>query len=728
MVGGTKRARCLVGLVVVLTCTSTLPFLPGLSTQFIFDDKPAVLDNKGLLSDSPLTLFGLDFWGENITSGTSHKSYRPLTSLSLWLQAGDSIGPYDAAAMKLVNLCLNTANALLAYTLVYRLCRAYHTKQQLNTSNLACSHWLYSLSVTILFSIHPLHTEPVLTIVGRSDLLYSVLFLLCGIMTPLDASTACWFSFRWWLTGRGMLICLLTTMSMLCKEQGFSFFALLGIWQLLNLVRTGRRCLSWTCIGAIAMLCIIASLIAYGRLAINNFESPNFQAGDNPAAFYPHRATQISTFLYLYAFNAWLLICPAWLCFDWAMGCIPLVHLQSFPLDDWRYASILLFLLCVIGLVARAIKDVMAQKHNVLLAVALSMTVVPFLMCMNIVVRVGFVLAERNLYLPVLGYSLIYHQGMFRLAHHLLTQDWAKAWCRQFVFAMHVGCLTLLVARTALRSADWSSETQLYVAGTSVCPTNAKVYYNAAKKFAQSADRDMAKLCYKEAVRQESEFTQALNNLGNLLREDGNFQDAHFFLGRAVRVNPKFAAAHMNFAIVLQHMGKYEEAEHHYVQALNLRQPYPDCTFNLGNLYLKMKNYSGAEVYFRRGVEMQHQLSFVNLIILLNELDKLQEARQLAEHGLELFPGNPDFSFHLANTQAKLGRYRAAEQAYLTAIQLAPKSLYFVNLGVMYHRWGDLVKAKQAYETVLLKQPNNTKALQYLKAVNSKLESHPATT
>jgi len=27
------------------------------------------------------------------------------------------------------------------------------------------------------------------------------------------------------------------------------------------------------------------------------------------------------------------MICPIWLCFDWSMGCIPLIQLKSFPKD-----------------------------------------------------------------------------------------------------------------------------------------------------------------------------------------------------------------------------------------------------------------------------------------------------------------------------------------------------------------------------------------------------------
>lgn len=36
-------------------------------------------------------------------------------------------------------------------------------------------------------------------------------------------------------------------------------------------------------------------------------------------------SSKVINYNYLYAINAWLLIVPQWLCFDWSMGCMPLI-------------------------------------------------------------------------------------------------------------------------------------------------------------------------------------------------------------------------------------------------------------------------------------------------------------------------------------------------------------------------------------------------------------------
>ena len=51
--------------------------------DFVFDDSEAILGNKDLLPETPISnLFANDFWGKKLTSKTSHKSYRPLTVLT----------------------------------------------------------------------------------------------------------------------------------------------------------------------------------------------------------------------------------------------------------------------------------------------------------------------------------------------------------------------------------------------------------------------------------------------------------------------------------------------------------------------------------------------------------------------------------------------------------------------------------------------------------------------
>jgi len=74
-------------LLFTLGVTSVLPTLWG---TFIFDDEEAIINNEDVIGKSLRTgtpnsgtgLFWNDFWGSRITHPNSHKSYRPLTTLT----------------------------------------------------------------------------------------------------------------------------------------------------------------------------------------------------------------------------------------------------------------------------------------------------------------------------------------------------------------------------------------------------------------------------------------------------------------------------------------------------------------------------------------------------------------------------------------------------------------------------------------------------------------------
>ena len=131
--------------------------------------------------------------------------------------------------------------------------------------------------------------------------------------------------------------------------------------------------------------------------------------------------------------------------------------------------------------------------------------------------------------------------------------------------------LIIFVLRSAARSSNWRDETSLFISGLLVCPTNAKVWYNIAKKKLDMEEAEVALTCYREAVRLAPAYEQALNNLGNLEKAQGRNEQAIKLLRRATKVefsfsidedeisfqvNPKFSAAHMNLGIVLQAAGQ----------------------------------------------------------------------------------------------------------------------------------------------------------------------------
>ena len=240
--------------------------------------------------------------------------------------------------------------------------------------------------------------------------------------------------------------------------------------------------------------------------------------------------------------------------------------------------------------------------------------------------------------------SLIISKGFLKLNNFLKSKH-----KKLLSYSLMGLVLVSFSAKSYIRGLQWRNEMDLFQSGLRICPNNAKVHYNIAKKHADDNKTQDAVILYKESIRLEPDYEHALNNLGNLLKTRKQFEEAERLLEKATLINPKFSAAFMNLGIVEQAQGKYENAEKSYLRALRLRPMYPDCEFNLGNLYLKTRKFEEAEKRFRTGAKHGHQLSFVNLLVFLDEQSRLGEAQSLAVEAINKFPSNPEFLFQYAN-------------------------------------------------------------------------------
>ncbi|XP_071198065.1 protein O-mannosyl-transferase TMTC4 isoform X2 [Salvelinus alpinus] len=694
---------------IAVALVALLCFINSYDGDFVFDDSEAIVNNKDLIPSTPLNnIWRNDFWGSKLSSNNSHKSYRPLTVLTFrlnYLMAGG----LHPVGFHVLNIGLHSLISALMIDMFSVLIGGLAYDGNGNRLNHAPKA---SLLAGLLFAAHPVHTESVAGIVGRAD-------LLCALFFQLSFLTYCKafrggreseekFSIHW--IAVSLLLC---AAAMLCKEQGITVLGVNAAFDVLLIcnvnvyelsqrlflrrkaddvserVRTGLLI-------RLALLAMGGASLLYARWRIMGTGPPTFTEVDNPASFAENVFLRIVNYNYYYSLNAWVLLCPWWLCFDWSMGCVPLIK-SAF---DWRTAWLLLLWCFLIGLISQALCSQDSQRRRTL-TLGLVLLVVPFLPACNIFFRVGFVIAERVLYLSSAGYCLLL---AYALGHCCGRWSRHKGLLRASLLAL----LCVYVARCALRSHQWRSEQSLFTSALSVCPLNAKVHYNVGKNLADRGNTSAAIRYYREAVRLHPTYVHAMNNLGNILKERNELVEAEELLAKAVLIQPDFAAAWMNLGIVQNSLKKYKEAEQSYWNAIQFRKKYPDCYYNLGRLYADLNRHLDALNAWRNATVLKpdHSLAWNNMVILLDNTGNLAQAEAIGREALKLLPNDHTIMFSLANVLGKLQKYKESEGFFLQALRINPNAAScHGNLAVLYHRWGKLELAKKHYELSLKLDP-----------------------
>jgi len=228
----------------------------------------------------------------------------------------------------------------------------------------------------------------------------------------------------------------------------------------------------------------LSSLCKYGLVTIGliylrirlNGSSPLFSRQDNPASFHESTLTRMMTYSYLWVFNLQSLACPSVLSYDWQLGSVPLL---TSGLDPRLLLTILA------SLASLALLRTVATSHSRPVLFSLLFMILPFVPASNILQTVGFVAAERTLYIPSIGWSVLVAVGWGRILARVKARvPNSSLWTRVsrvspcLLYLATLGLLGVTAARLVLRNNVWSSRAALFRSGLASTPNNAKVWYN----------------------------------------------------------------------------------------------------------------------------------------------------------------------------------------------------------------------------------------------------------
>ena len=127
--------------------------------------------------------------------------------------------------------------------------------------------------------------------------------------------------------------------------------------------------------------------------------------------------------------------------------------------------------------------------------------------------------------MPILGYAIFLAYNFNNLKKlKILSKRISSSQLFYFVIIM-------FIMKSIHRGFEWKTETDLFESGLKVCPNNGKIHYNLAKV---STDIYKAEWHYKKAIELWPSYEHALNNLGNLLKNKGQYKEAENYLLKVI--------------------------------------------------------------------------------------------------------------------------------------------------------------------------------------------------
>ncbi|XP_017767612.1 PREDICTED: transmembrane and TPR repeat-containing protein CG4341-like [Eufriesea mexicana] len=680
-------------LAVACALVATALYCNTLQAGFVYDDRRAILTNPDVLSSTPWSrLLENDFWGTPLNDRGSHGSYRPLCVATFRLN--HLLGGLDPWGYHLVNVALHAACTVL----VVRVAR----KVLPGRNNLG--HAIAGF----LFAAHPIHSEAVAGVVGRADLLACLLTLSAflaysvhcertrssfPLILALASSTLATLAKE---TGISSLaLCLLWE---LCRGEsgrkvncGLTRTRSIGIVSgSLALLVLGRLRITGTrpefasadnptarhpsrltrgltflyLPAASAKMLLCPSTLSFdwsmdavpritSLLDARNLESACLYTALIGASIWTIRTLRrpprdVSSLNFAQYHRSVSSRCPV--CAGRRTGgchtdgCRAANNNNNGPIGDCHCAKR--------PNSGSTWSNGFAGRQATASSVATSLgfLVLPFLPASNLFFYVGFVIAERILYLPSVGACLIVGAAISSF-YHIARRHGSRRRGRIVLLATAI-LVCLMSAKTLSRNTDWFDEESLYKSALHVNPP------------------------------------KAYGNLGSVLSAQGRVAEAEEAFVQALRYRPNMADVHYNLGILQQGRKNYEEAILSYQRAIHFRPSLAQAYVNLGAALASVGRGTEAAAVLRAGASLDgsglkdkraHEAARVQALLQLGALyadqGRLQRALSAYREALDALPDHyPPQSVYnlLGETLSRLQQYAEAERWFQASLASQP--------------------------------------------------------
>jgi len=617
-----------------------------LETPLVFDDV-ANIQNNTHIRLTRLTLGGITEAG--FESGGKN---RPVPYISFALNyyfEQNNVEGYHA-----VNILIHIITGILLYFLV---------KATLNLPILRSKYESFKwvpLVTTVIWIVHPLHTQSVTYIVQRMNSMAAMFYVL-SILLYVKARNVEGKHKRWLLFSA----CILSGLFALGSKENAAmlpFFIVLYEWYFFQ--DLSKEWLKRHLVHFLVILFLIA-LVAFvylgtdplGRLAsIRDFAAREF-------TFTQRVLTQFRVVIHYIT----LLIFPhpSRLNVDYDF---PLSHSLIDPITT------LFSMVAIAGMIGLAIY--LAKKERLF-----SFCILWFsgnLVIESSIVPLGIIFEHRT-YLPSMLVSLL----AVSLGYRYIKTQWAKV----AALCVVIGVIVAFSVWTYERNSIWSDEVTLW----------------------------------RDCVAKSPKKPRAHVNLAFALDRQGRLEEAFTHYYEALRIKPDFWEAHYDLARALVRQGRIEEGINHYNEALRFKPDFAEAHYNLGGALMGQERFEEAISHYRKALEIKpdYAEAHTNLGIALERQGRLKEAIDHYSEALRIEPSLPEIHYNLGNALMRQGNTDKAIGHYYKTLRIDPDHLgAHYNLGVALAMGGDRNRAAYHFSEVLRIDPGNFRARQALELLS----------
>ena len=260
---------------------------------------------------------------------------------------------------------------------------------------------------------------------------------------------------------------------------------------------------------------------------------------------------------------------------------------------------------------------------------------------------------------PVLGFIMLYTFRYTFVADH-------------YQYLASIGPIALASAGVA-KLADNFKRRRPLILSVAVC----LIVTLALLTWRQAAMYGDIEALWRTTLARNPSCWMAHNNLGIVLFQKGNSDEAIDHYRTTLEMQPDFWDADYNLGIALLKKGQVDEAIVHCSKAVTIAPNDPDAQVALGNALLQKERIDDAIVHYQKALSMrpdyflaQHSLSHAFL-----EKGEIDAAISHCRAALLIQPENADAHTNLAIALDEKGQTAEAVQNYEKALEISPQSV-----------------------------------------------------